>query len=112
MRSCEVVIMRPCDIHRDGDVWSYEPYDHKNRWRGQRKLVPLGPKAQEILKSFSGARAHVIPLQSTRGRRLAQEAPPRPLQGKAEDPDLPIRATGKAEGQVSQAEPQAEEGEA
>ncbi len=52
MRSCEVVIMRPCDIHRDGDVWNYEPYDHKNRWRGHRNLVPLGPKAQEILKSF------------------------------------------------------------
>jgi len=52
MRPCEVVIMRPCDIDRSSDIWIYEPYDHKNRWRGHRKLIPLGPKAQEVLKPF------------------------------------------------------------
>ena len=52
MRPCEVVIMRPCDIDRSGEIWIYEPYDHKNRWRGHRKLIPLGPKAQEVLQPF------------------------------------------------------------
>ena len=50
MRPGEVVLMRECDIDRTGDVWIYEPLDHKNRWRGHRKVVPLGPKAQGILK--------------------------------------------------------------
>jgi integrase len=52
MRSSEVVIMRPCDIDTSEDVWIYEVPDHKTRWRGHRKLVPLGPEAQRILKPF------------------------------------------------------------
>src|SRR5690606_27806685 len=52
MRPCEVVLMRPVDIDRESDVWVYEPMDHKNRWRGHRRLIPLGPKAQAVLKPF------------------------------------------------------------
>jgi len=52
MRSCEIVIMRPCDIDMTGEVWVYEAYDHKNRWRGHRKLVTLGPRAQAIIRPF------------------------------------------------------------
>ena len=54
MRPGEVVIMRPCEIdqHRYDDVWVYEPLDHKNRWRGHLRRIPLGPKAQEIIKPF------------------------------------------------------------
>jgi integrase len=52
MRSGEVVIMRSCDIDTTDEIWIYEASDHKNRWRGHRKLVPLGPKAQAILKPF------------------------------------------------------------
>jgi integrase len=52
MRAGELVIMRPCDIDTSGEVWIYEPSDHKNRWRGHRKEIPLGPEAQRILKPF------------------------------------------------------------
>ncbi len=52
MRPCEVVSMRLCDIDMSGDVWIYEPFDHKNRWRGYKRVIPLGPKAQSILKPF------------------------------------------------------------
>ena len=52
MRPCEVVVIRPCDIDQTKDVWIYEPYDHKNRWRGHDRKIPLGPKAQEILRPF------------------------------------------------------------
>ncbi|MGA2069163.1 MAG: hypothetical protein ABSG86_29690 [Thermoguttaceae bacterium] len=52
MRSREPAIMRPCDIDTSGDVWIYEPSDHKGRWRGQRKQIPLGPEAQKILQPF------------------------------------------------------------
>lgn len=52
MRPGEVVIMRACDIDMSGDVWLYRPHDHKNRWRDQERVVPLGPKAQAIVKPF------------------------------------------------------------
>jgi integrase len=52
MRSGEVVIMRACDIDMSGEVWLYAPSDHKNKWRGQPKLIPLGPRAQAIVKPF------------------------------------------------------------
>lgn len=52
MRPCEVTLMRACDIDRSSDVWVYEPHDHKNRWRGHRRLVPIGPKSQDIIRPF------------------------------------------------------------
>ncbi len=52
MRPGEVVRMRPGDIDRSGEVWIYEREEHKNRWRGHRRRIPLGPRAQEIIKPF------------------------------------------------------------
>ncbi|MDP7303730.1 MAG: tyrosine-type recombinase/integrase [Pirellulaceae bacterium] len=52
MRPCEVVIMRPCDIDTSREIAVYEPHDHKNRWRGQQKLIPLGPEAQKAIEPF------------------------------------------------------------
>lgn len=50
MRPCEVVVMRGAEIDRSEEVWVYEPLDHKNRWRGHTRLIPLGPQAQAILR--------------------------------------------------------------
>ncbi|HYW80603.1 MAG TPA: hypothetical protein VE890_13550 [Thermoguttaceae bacterium] len=33
------------------DIWVYEPYDHKNKWRGHDRKIPLGPRAQALLGS-------------------------------------------------------------
>jgi integrase len=52
MRAGELVLMRPCDIDTSGDIWVYEPSDHKGRWRGQHKQIPLGPEAQRLLAPF------------------------------------------------------------
>jgi integrase len=52
MRADELAIMRPCDIDTTGEIWVYEPFDHKNRWRGHHKQIPLGPEAQRILMPF------------------------------------------------------------
>jgi len=52
MRAGEMVVMRPCDIDTSGEIWIYEPFDHKNRWRGHRKQIPLGPQTQRILQPF------------------------------------------------------------
>lgn len=52
MRPEEVVMLRLADIDAAGDVWVYEPVQHKNRWRGHQRLIFLGPKAQAILRPF------------------------------------------------------------
>lgn len=52
MRSGEIVIMRPCDIDRTGDVWLYKPSRHKTQYRGHDKVVPIGPKARKVIEPF------------------------------------------------------------
>lgn len=52
MRPGEVILMRACDIDMQGDVWLYRPARHKNTWRGRDRIVPLGPKAQAVIRDF------------------------------------------------------------
>lgn len=52
IRTCELVQIRPCDIDRTGQIWIYQPADHKNSWRGHQRTVPLGFKAQKIIEDF------------------------------------------------------------
>ncbi len=49
MRPGELVIMRPADIDRTGDVWEYRPQRHKTQHRGKSRTIYIGPRAQEIL---------------------------------------------------------------
>jgi integrase len=52
MRAGEVTAMRGRDVERVGDAWTYRPGDHKNRWRGQARVIPLGPRARSVLEGF------------------------------------------------------------
>jgi integrase len=52
MRSGETCIMRGCDIDVSGPIWLYRPSSHKNLHREMGRVVPLGPKAQEIVKRY------------------------------------------------------------
>lgn len=52
MRPSEATRMRVDEIDMSGEVWIYSPSDHKNRWRGRDRNIPLGPQAQEILAPF------------------------------------------------------------
>lgn len=51
-RPGEVCAMRPADIDRTGDVWLYQPADHKTAHRGKRRTVFIGPQAQAILLRY------------------------------------------------------------
>ena len=101
MRPCEVVLLRACDIDMSAEVWVYEPHDHKNRWRGLRRLVPLGPRAQDIVRQFlkldtqaylfspteaeaqrnelrrQGRKTRMTPSQAKRKRKARPERPKR-----------------------------------
>ncbi len=51
-RPGDLVIMRPVDIDTGGTVWEYRPQTHKTSYRGHKRIVFLGPKAQEVVRQF------------------------------------------------------------
>jgi integrase len=52
-RPSELCRMRPCDIDRsDAEVWAYQPFTHKTAWRGEERVIHIGPKAQAILEPY------------------------------------------------------------
>ncbi len=51
-RPDEVCIMRPCDIDRSGEIWTYRPESHKTEHKGRSRTIYIGPKAQEILRPY------------------------------------------------------------
>ena len=53
MRPGEVVIMRACDIaEMDQAIWKYTPAYHKTEAHDIKRQIPLGPRAQAIIKKF------------------------------------------------------------
>jgi integrase len=52
MRPGEIVVLRARDMEMTGDTWWYRPAHHKLAYRGKPRAVPLGPKAQAIIKDF------------------------------------------------------------
>jgi integrase len=77
MRPSEVVSMRGEEIDMAGEVWLYQPEKHKNAWRGAERTIPLGPKAQEILKPFLGRPASsplFSPIEAEQQRNLTRRA--------------------------------------
>ncbi|MGA2619873.1 MAG: hypothetical protein ABSF26_19845, partial [Thermoguttaceae bacterium] len=77
MRTGELVLMRPCDIDTSGEIWIYEPSDHKGRWRGHRKQIPLGPEAQQVLQPFldRAPQAFLFSPQESEAWRLEHRPP-------------------------------------
>jgi integrase len=50
MRPGELCIMRGIDIDMTGVVWLYHPSRHKTEHHGYTRVVPLGPRAQDIVR--------------------------------------------------------------
>jgi len=68
------VIVRPCDVKRDGKVWKYTPESHKNQHRGKSRVIYFGPQAQEILRPYLDRRADAYcfsPAEAEAERREA-----------------------------------------
>lgn len=51
-RPGELCVMRSIDIDMTGDVWIYEPKEHKTAHHGHERKIYLGPKAQEVVSPF------------------------------------------------------------
>lgn len=77
MRPAEVCIMRPCDLDRSGEVWTYRPESHKTQHHGRERVVYVGPQAQAVLLRYLARDAAAYcfrPVDSEAKRRAAQHA--------------------------------------
>jgi integrase len=54
MRPGELCAMRPVDVDVTAAVWMYRPVQHKTLHIGRDRVVPIGPKAQRLLRKFWG----------------------------------------------------------
>jgi integrase len=76
-RPAEVCMIRPCDIDRGGEVWQYRPQRHKTQHHGRERVIPVGPRAQDVLRPYllRAADAYCFsPAESEAKRRAAAHA--------------------------------------
>ncbi len=52
MRPGEVCDLRPCDLDRTGEVWTYRPASHKTTHHNKMRVVQLAATAQAILLRY------------------------------------------------------------
>jgi integrase len=82
MRPNEVLQLRPCDVERSDEIWTYKPAQHKTEHHGRQRTVALGPQAQEVLLPFlerQPERYCFVPLESyneSRAKRSAKRVTP------------------------------------
>lgn len=51
-RPGEVCQLRPMDLDRTGEVWSYRPGSHKTEHHGRERVIFVGPKAKALLVKY------------------------------------------------------------
>lgn len=51
-RPGEVCSLRACDLDMTGEVWIFQPSQHKGTHLGKSRAIPIGPKAQAIIREF------------------------------------------------------------
>ncbi len=76
-RPQDVCNLRPCDIDMSADVWLYRPYTHKTEHHGQERVIPIGPKGQDILRPYLLREKETLcfrPVDSETKRRADQHA--------------------------------------
>jgi integrase len=74
MRPGEVCQMRTCDIDTTRRVWTYVPQSHKTEHHGKKREIPIGPRAQAILRPWLKPvpTAYLFSPQEATEERLAE----------------------------------------
>jgi integrase len=70
-RPGEIVSLSVGEINTTGRIWEYIPRSHKTEHHGKLRLIPLGPKAQAVLREFlrTDLRAYVFsPIEADQER--------------------------------------------
>ncbi|MBI9017195.1 MAG: site-specific integrase [Phycisphaerae bacterium] len=95
-RPSELLQLKPIDIEMGSKVWLYTPEDHKTAYRGIKRTIYFGPKAQQVINEFMPRPVH-MPLfspkdatqekaqQAQTHRRAKQKQNPRKTERKVND---------------------------
>ncbi|MEZ6098125.1 MAG: site-specific integrase [Pirellulaceae bacterium] len=51
-RPSEALMMRPMDICQKNAIWRYQPESHKTEHHDMRRVIFIGPKAQEVIAPY------------------------------------------------------------
>lgn len=69
-RPSEVLNIRMEELDTSGGVWIFRPNQHKNKWRGKERKIPIGPESQDLLLPFLiGRKPGDYLFRSADGRR-------------------------------------------
>jgi integrase len=74
MRPGEVVGMRWSHIDRSGATWLYRVDGHKNEHHGSDRVIPLGPRARELLQQFRKVLPRSVLFSPADAERLRNRA--------------------------------------
>ena len=81
MRPEEICSMKWADIDTSAEPWVYRPREHKNAWRGQVRVVLIGPRARAILNAHRDTEHPFSPVAAVyelmKQRRAAATSPSR-----------------------------------
>jgi integrase len=58
MRPGEICAMQRGSLDLSGDIWLYQPDQHKNAWRGAKRVIALPPSVQPLLAPLIQACGH------------------------------------------------------
>jgi len=108
MRPGEVVVMRGMDLEMTGKVWVYRPGNdagphgkHKTAYRGQARVILIGPRAQEVLRPWLRLNLREYLFQPREamehyrtGLRRNRKTPIAPSQARRQPKSRPKRAPG------------------
>jgi len=101
MRPGEVCIVRPGDIDTSKAVWVYTPEFHKTTYLEHNRPIPMGPRAQDVLRPFMDRDKHSYcfsPIESEkyrsnqrRGNRRSRVQPSQAARKQKKRPERPKR---------------------
>ena len=75
MSTSSVCNLRPCDTDTTSDVWLYRPHTHKTERHNRDRVIPIGPKGQDILRPYLLRETETFcfrPIDSEKKRREKQ----------------------------------------
>jgi len=71
----DICNLRPIDLDTSGEVWINRPATHKMQHHGRERFIPIGPKAQKILRPYLLRAKETfcfVPAEAEKERRQAQ----------------------------------------
>ncbi len=101
-RPGEVCLLRPCDVDTSGEVWSFQPGEHKTEHHDLDRIIFIGPKGQDVLRPYLLRDKETycfVPAEAEQkrnaARRESRQSPITPSQANRQPKRSPRRRAGR-----------------